>query len=207
MSKKQEAALPAHDRGPFLEACSEVHQTFHRLHWILEKALSLNTECFIPKTSAHSRTSQGIWPLRIAEFLSFLLCICIKAPKFSPCSDASEMRERTVFTARACALYNQSFADKPPGLRRLKRTDSLSLHVPVFYPPPFPSHTNQRLLLPAMLSRARAVRPRSCVTTGGFAFKVWATFLLIHRTPTEQTILRVGFLPSTTSNISDKHHL
>jgi len=57
VSKKQEAALSAHDQGLFLEACSEVYQTIHRLHWILEKALSINTDSFIPKISAHSRIS------------------------------------------------------------------------------------------------------------------------------------------------------
>lgn len=77
MSKKQEAALPAHDRGLFLEACSDVHRTFHRLHWILEKALSINTDSFIPKSSAHSRISQGIWPLGTAEFcyVSFFIYV------------------------------------------------------------------------------------------------------------------------------------
>lgn len=64
----QVAAFSARDKGPFLETCSEVHTNFHRLHCILEKALSINTGSFIPKTSAHSLTSQGIWSLGVAEF-------------------------------------------------------------------------------------------------------------------------------------------
>lgn len=52
-------------------------------------------------------------------------------------------------------------------------------------------------------SQEQAAHPHSCVTTSGLAFKVWATFPLIHQTPIEWTIPRVDFLPSTTSNHSE----
>lgn len=144
----QVAALSARDKGPFLETCSEVHTNFHRLHWVLEKALRIITGSFVPKTSAHFLTSQGIWSLGVQNFAMFPSSFTHKSSKV--CSDTSKTGEREIFTTQACALYNQSFADEPPDLRRLKRTDALSLHLSVFYPPWFPWRANQRLLLTAM---------------------------------------------------------
>jgi len=77
-----------------------------------------------------------MWPLGIAEVVCFLLHICVKAPKSPACSDASEMGERTIFTAQAWALCNQSFAGKPPRPQKIKE-DSFPLapHLSVISTP------------------------------------------------------------------------
>lgn len=180
-----------------IKACSWSTPKFPHTSLDFVKALSINTDFFIPETPARREFPRELGPFGTAEFCCFLFPTLVKAPRLSAHSQASGIRKN----AHSRALhthYPSGQVHKPPAPRRSDRTESLPLHISVCVPPQFHPQTKQRLLLAA--GRAEhGQRTHAAASPPALLPPRLEQHCTDSPNTHRDTIPGAGFLPSTTS--------